>query len=502
MDEFNNNINNDNQDENFESNESVNDIETEEDIDLDVLNDLDSFKEEEDAGILNEFYGVDEPISKDETVENNFFDTETMHPNAYVPNLSFEEARPSKNKTKGLKVFCTLLSFVLVAAISASIGYIAGNNTPNSNSTTKNNAVNIDLEKRPNGEVSSYSEVVGSVTKSVVSILVYSDDDNSAASVASGVVYSKDGYIVTNDHIYDSISNAKFLVRFSDGKEHKASYVAGDVRSDLAVIKLDNKVSNLKPAKFGNSDELIIGEEVVTIGYPSSYGDSETVTSGIISATNRRVTNSSTNYASSFIQTDATINPGNSGGALCNMHGQVIGITSAKLAGDVYDAISYAIPTKTMKRVVESLIKDGAVKDRAKLGITYTELNSINAESMEVPKGVYIASISNDSGLYGQGFSKGDIITHVNDNEITSSEVLLEAIESSRAGDSIKLTIYKSKSKKSKNINVKLSADVGSSSYNKKSSENDDPLEIFDNDEKNNNSSDDSNSKTFDFPLD
>ena len=460
-------------------------LESDEDIELDI-----NFLEDEEVETLNDFYGVNEQVIN----ENDSTHTD-VHVNTYVPNLSFEEARPEKKKSKGLKIFCLILAFVLVASISASAGYIASNYKPSNKASIK-----VNLEKRPQGEVSSYSQVVAKTTQSVVSILVYSDDNDSAASVASGVVYSKDGYIVTNDHIYDSISNAKFLVRFNDGKEYKASYVAGDIRSDLAVIKLDKEVSNLKPATFGNSDEIIVGEEVITIGYPSSFGDSETVTSGIISATNRRVTNSSTNYASSFIQTDATINPGNSGGALCNMHGQVIGITSSKLAGDVYDAVSYAIPTKTMKRVVESLIKDGAVKNRAKLGITYTELNSVTAGSMKLPRGVYIATISKDSGLYGKGFSKGDVITHVNDKEITNSEVLLEVIEQSYAGDSIKLTIHKSKSKKSKNVTVKLSADVGSSSYNKNI--NQDVPDLFDDKGSSHDNSDDNDSKTFDFPLD
>lgn len=507
MDEFNkNNLNDEELESIVEAPNNLEEItQIDDDIKLDVITDLSSVNNDEEVQTLNEFYGVDEPITEEnidnETFDNNSFG-EGHYENTYVPNLSFEEPRPSKTRSKGLKVFIMILSFVLVAAISASAGYIAANYKSSSNSTSKNAVADINLEKRPSGNTDSYAKVIKRAAESVVSILVYSNEDNSAASVASGVVYSKDGYIVTNDHIYDDISNAKFLVKFSNGKEYKASYVAGDIRSDLAVIKLDKNVSDLKPASFGDSDEIIIGEEVVTIGYPSSYGDSETVTSGIISATNRRVTNSTTNYASSFIQTDATINPGNSGGALCNMYGQVIGITSSKLAGEVYEAVSYAIPTKTMKRVVQSLIKDGSVKDRAKLGITYTEINSINAELMNVPTGIYISSISKDSGLYGQGFSKSDIITHVNDKEITNSEVLLEEIESSKAGDSIKLTIYKSKSKKSKDVTVKLSADAGSSSYNTKND--DDPIDFFGSEEKDDkdNSSEDSNSKTFDFPLD
>ena len=474
----------------------------------------DSSTVQEDASESNEFLtevDVNDSLFEQELDDNANDSAESNEEPIETPNIIYHSPKPEKVKNKGLKVFASILVLVLVAAISASAGYIASDykhSTANTSSTNKVEAPKVDLADKPTDKISSYTDVANKVNPSIVSIMVYSSASSEYGS-ASGVIYSKDGYIVTNDHIYDSVPNAKFLVRFSNGKEIKASYVAGDVRSDLAVLKLDEKVKDLKPATFGNSDKLEIGEEVLALGYPSQYGDSVTLTKGIVSAPKRRVSNTTTNYASTFIQTDATINPGNSGGALCNLYGQVIGITSSKLAGDEYDAVSYAIPTTTMKKVVSALIADGSVSYRAKLGITYSEIGTVAAELNKLPKGVYIGTISTDSGLHNKGFGEGDVITHVNGKVIESGDVLLDVIENSVAGDTIELTIYKTAKKTSSTVKVKLGQDKGSSSYSTKESNNSSSSNFgfdfgFGNDNKDSSSSDSSedSSKTFDFPLD
>lgn len=422
----------------------------------------------------------------------------------------YNEPRAEKVKNRGLKVFCLALAAVLVVTLSVCAGYLASEyrgKIGGSSTTTSQNAPKLDLADRPEDDselADNYTEAYKKVQKSVVNILVYSSDSvnesSSKMSIASGVVYSKDGYIVTNDHIYDSISNAKFKVRFYDGKEYDAVFVAGDTRSDLAVLKLKKKVSGLTVATFGDSTKAIVGEQVITVGYPSNYGDDATLTHGILSAVNRRVTGTSTNYASSFLQTDATINPGNSGGALCNMYGQVIGITSSKLTG-TYEATTYAIPTKTMKRVVTGLISDGCVKDRAKLGITYTELNSVTAEANGLPKGLYIGTISSESDLSGKGYSEGDVITYVGGKKITTSDVLLSVIEDAKAGDTIELTIYSAKKKESGDVSVKLLSDKGSSSYNNSSSSKSSGGTSSGSSDKNKSKDSSDNGGTFDFPL-
>lgn len=501
MDDFNKNLNGE-----IENPETGSETEVSSKIEENPLvNDTDSvdFPAEDDI-----FDDVSESLN-DETEREEETPYFSQRINSYVPDYSFSEPRPEKVKNNGLKIFCIILSVVLIVSISISAGYFAA--IYNGDSVgSQVNVPNLQLENRPESDkeiFENFSEAFSNVNKSVVSIMVYSPSGSNKVGSASGVIYSKDGYIVTNDHIYESVPKAKFIVRLYNGKEYKASFIAGDTRSDLAVIKIDDKVSGLKPARFGNSNEVLVGEQVITVGYPSSYGDSATLTHGIISAVDRRVTSSTTSYASSFLQTDAVINPGNSGGALANMYGQVIGITSSKLAGDVYEAVSYAIPTTTMKRVVSALIKDGCVSDRAKLGITYTEVNTLAAEANKLPVGILISSISDESDLEGKGFKEGDVITHVNGVNITNSDILLKVIENSKAGDSLELTIYKSESKRTKTVEVKLLADKGNSSYTtKESAQSGDSLQDFfgeDNQTPEDNKDKDSgSSKPFDFPLD
>ena len=315
--------------------------------------------------------------------------------------------------------------------------------------------------------------------------LAYRGVYNSAGEIsdASGVIYSEDGYIVTNDHIYSEIAAPKFKIYMYDGTEYDAKYVAGDSISDLAVLKIDAK--ELKVAEFGDSREVVFGESVVAIGRPSDATGASSISKGIISSVSRRMTTTSS-YSTNFIQTDSAINPGSSGGALVNMYGQVVGITSSKLAGEEYDAVGFAIPTVTMKRVVEQLISDGAVKDRAKLGISYTEIDSVTAEiSGKSTVGLLIAEVTDDSDLHGKA-TAGDIITHIDGKEITNDDIVLDTLEALKAGDKITLTVV-SQNGMSKDYIVTLKANVGHSSYS-------DTL-------KEPNGSSSNNNGTFDFPY-
>ena len=218
----------------------------------------------------------------------------------------------------GNKIFALILAAILIMTACFSAGYFYGiNKTPN---------VSVALDERPTENALNTSEVYNKVNPSVVGIIIYNTEGES--SMASGVVYSKDGYIVTNDHIYSGIQNAKFKIYTSDGKELDATYVAGDTRSDLAVLK--TKDSILTPAVFGNSDECIVGEGAVAIGRPAGATNKSNISKGVICGLNVRVTSASTSYSEKFIQTDTAINPGSSGGALCNMYGQVIGIMLMK----------------------------------------------------------------------------------------------------------------------------------------------------------------------------
>lgn len=387
-----------------------------------------------------------------------------------------------KPMNKGLKIFAAVMAAVILLTGASATGYFLGKSK--SNPTLRGN-VKIDLAAKPaDTDEMTAAQVYDKVNASVVGITVYNTAGDSAQ--ASGVFYSEDGYIVTNDHIYSEVGAPKFKVYTSDGKQYDAKYVSGDKISDLAILKIDG--NGFAAAEFGDSEQLIYGESVVAIGRPSDATEASSITKGIISSVARRV-KTTTSYSAKLIQTDSAINPGSSGGALVNMYGQVIGITSSKLAGVVYDAVGYAIPTKTMKRICSELIKDGKVVSRAKLGITYTAINSVTAEISGYSNvGLYVASVSEDSDLYGK-VSEGDTITRINDIEVTNDDVVLDIIDNCSAGDKITVTVI-TKAGAEKSFDAVLKANIGESSYS---------TEI----NSDNTSSDNSSSSggTFNFPF-
>lgn len=356
--------------------------------------------------------------------------------------------------SKGLKIFAVIMAAVIMLTGASLAGYYLGRNSAPSG---KNYSVNLAAKPADTDEMTA-AQVYEKVNDSIVGILVY--NTAGAGSQASGVIYSEDGYIVTNDHIYSEVPSPKFRIYTADGKEYDAKFVAGDKVSDLAVLKMD--ASGFKAAQFGDSSELVFGENVVAVGRPSDATDRSSITKGIISSTGRRVRNN-TNYSSKLIQTDSAINPGSSGGALVNMYGQVIGITSSKIAGVDYDAVGYAIPTTTVKRIAEELIGKGKVVSRAKLGITYTAVNSVAAEINNLDYvGLKVASVAEDSDLYGK-LKEGDIITQINGIDVTSDEIVLDIIEQSSAGD--KITVTAVSGGKSVTYDAVLKANTSESSY-------------------------------------
>lgn len=374
-------------------------------------------------------------------------------------------SRPvDRNSNTGLKVFFSMLAVIVALIIAVSAGYIFGNNNGSTKkhygySVTTSTAGKSDSEYQSNK-----SNVFDNVNPSVVGITVYSD--STAAGYASGVIYTTDGYIVTNDHIYSDVASALFLVTLYDGSTYDAEFVAGDTRSDLAVLKID--ADGLKKATFGNYDEVTAGEEVISVGYPQGISAGAILTSGTVSASGVRFTSTSS-YSMKMIQTDAPINPGNSGGALVNMYSQVIGIPSVKMTGYSYDNVGYAIPSSTVVAVADSLIKYGYVEGRGRLGITYYEIDSVTAKLQDIPSGLQVKEINDDSDLSGKGIQTGDIITHINDVRITSSSVALDIIESTKAGETMSFTVYHmSSSKTSETVYATLLPDPGNSSYTNK----------------------------------
>ncbi len=397
-----------------------------------------------------------EPIA--ETVEKPHYER-TVEPLAPIsPIIERQDYQPMEREktSRGMKVFAILVAALVLLSGAVTTGYFLGI------SRFENSGQSVDLAKKPNpDEAKTVSQVYQKANPSVVGVYVY--NQKGIQGMASGVIYSKEGYIITNDHIYADVQNPRFKVYTHDGKMHTATFVAGDVRSDLAVLKIDDP-TGIQPAVFGNSKEVAVGETVVAVGRPNGATLPTTASEGIVSATDRRIA-TTTNYNGTFIQTDSAINPGSSGGALYNLYGQVVGITSAKLVGDEYEGVGFAIPTAVVKPIVDSLIKHKKVKNRAKLGISYLAIDPLTAEMTDSPCGLKISEIDPSSDLYGKVIQIGDVITHVNGIEITDSNLILEVIETSKPGDTINLRAYSVSKKKSFDISVKLLADQGSSSY-------------------------------------
>ncbi len=264
----------------------------------------------------------------------------------------------------------------------------------------------------------------------------------------TGIIMSEDGYIVTNAHcIYDDSSTyhageaIEVSVLFSDESEHEAKIIAYDVETDIAILKVDE--TGLKPATFGDSDELRKGELVIAVGNPLGFDLFGTVTSGIVSDCDRMI--NINDKKMNLIQTDAAINSGNSGGPLLNSCGQVIGINSAKMSSSYGSAsiegLGFAIPITEAKHIVDELLNNGYVSGRPQLGITTTEITETYSNYFNIPMGVYIREVVAGGAADLAGIQIGDVIIAVEDEPIKTTEELNEIKNRYKAGDTITLTI-------------------------------------------------------------
>lgn len=233
------------------------------------------------------------------------------------------------------------------------------------------------------------------------------------ASVGSGVIISKDGYIVTNNHVVENVDSISVTLPQSD-MEYKAKLIGKDPKTDLAVIKIE--ANNLSAVSFSNSDELLEGDVVFALGNPFGVGFS--VTSGIISALNKD--NIGLNQYENFIQTDASINPGNSGGALVDTRGALVGINSAILSrGGGNNGIGFAIPSNMVKDVAKKLIEKGKI-ERGFLGVSITALKGDSKKVYKNSEGALITDVQKGSSADEAGLKRGDLVLKVNDKNIKS----------------------------------------------------------------------------------
>ncbi len=290
-----------------------------------------------------------------------------------------------------------------------------------------------------------------------------SEDDSSIspAGEGSGIIISKDGYIVTNQHVIADATSLKVVT--SEGLTYEAELVGEDTQTDLAVIKV-NTDDELTPAEFGSSEDLQVADEVMAIGNPGGLQLNSSVTFGHISALNRQIEDSETGYTMKCIQTDAAINPGNSGGALVDMNGYVVGINSSKIVATEYEGLGFAIPSDTVQPVVSDLMEYGYVKDRPMLGISGQYVDSMTASFYNLPAGYYVVQVNSENAQKA-GLQRGDVITAIDDTQVTSVNTISTYIANKKPGDTVTLTVNRSTSGEGTvQIELVLSENTGKSS--------------------------------------
>ena len=289
----------------------------------------------------------------------------------------------------------------------------------------------------PPEEDLTYQEIYDRNIAAIASIRAY---QTGGGSTGTGVVMTADGYIITNYHVIQGSYEVEVLL--SDDSVHQALLVGGDQTNDLAVLKID--AGGLTPAQFGDSDLLQVGDAALAIGNPLGEELRGTMTDGIISAINRDV--NVDGYTMSLLQTTAALNSGNSGGALINDHGQVVGITNLKMEGydSTVEGLGFAIPTTTVKEVVDALIAYGQVENRPTIGITGYTVTAEMAAGFDGPQGVAVQTVREGSDAQMQGILPGDIIVEANGETITTMEQLQALKDSLSVGDVLSLRIWRS----------------------------------------------------------
>jgi len=275
-------------------------------------------------------------------------------------------------------------------------------------------------------------------------------EEQPSASLGSGVIVSKDGYILTNHHVIESAD--KIEVALSDGRHAKGRVIGSDPETDLAIIKIDLPGAPLPVITFGHSDQARVGDIVLAVGNP--FGVGETVTMGIVSGLKR--SHLGLNTFENFIQTDAAINPGNSGGALVDVDGNLIGINSAIYSPNGGSlGIGFAIPASTAMKVMEQIIQTGSVT-RGWIGVGVQDLTPELAESFKLGnlQGVLISEVVRGGPADKAGVKRGDLLTMINDKPLTDSTTMLDVISAITPGTTVPLKLMRNQTEKVLQITV------------------------------------------------
>ena len=344
---------------------------------------------------------------------------------------------------------------------------LIGNQSTSSISTTNNSSTKSDgyvkqtsLENYSDTSVYAANKILPSIVGikieyTVNSTSIFGRTGSSTASASgSGIIISEDGYILTNNHVVSSSSSESnyyyqiseatkvTVTLFNDETEYEAKIVGQDEQTDLAVIKIEK--SGLTKAEFADSDDVKVGEFAMAVGNPINM--TSTVTTGIVSAVNRKITDSD-GKTYTCIQTDAAINSGNSGGALVNAQGKVIGINTLKLSGSGIEGIGFAIPINSTTDITSQLIQYSKVR-RPYIGISGIDLDESTAKKYNLVVGVYVKSVEDFSSAEKGGLKSGDVIVEADGKSISSMDELNEIKNSHQIGDTMNLKINRDGSAK------------------------------------------------------
>lgn len=385
---------------------------------------------------------------------------------------------PPKKQPKGFSLLTVVVSVVLAAIIGAACATatctsLLQNNkdgkTGNKESSgiTTSDDVAISNPDNVTIDVSDVDTTIGiaiaeKVTPSVVGIrttVMYSSyfGEQESSGEGSGVIYTSDGYIITNYHVIEeaveyAAEDDAIQVFLSDDPEkgYPATVIGYNISNDLAVIKINGK--NLPAIELADSSKLQVGQYCMAIGNPGGLQFMGSATWGIVSGLNR-VLSDGGGAGTELIQTDAAINPGNSGGALVNIEGKLIGINSSKLVSESVEGMGFAIPSNTTKDICDKIISKEADPDPY-VGVTISQYDAATLQRYGYPVGAWIYSVVKDSPAEAAGIRRGDIITEFNGVEITNYTVLLDAIADCTPGETVKVKFYRASSDRYQTVNL------------------------------------------------
>lgn len=326
--------------------------------------------------------------------------------------------------------------------------YVQSNESMNPSSTSDQQLTGYNNGDK---DIVNIADAVGPSVIAITSKVAYQDYFNNVSyseGAGSGVIFKKDAefiYILTNNHVIDNAE--ELVVEVKKNTFANATVVGKDRSTDVAIIKIAIKdmaadvAKALKPAVFGNSDALRVGETAIAIGNPLGYNNSVTV--GVISALDREL---KAQNSLKLIQTDAAINPGNSGGALVNGQGEVIGINSIKISNEQVEGIGFSIPINAIKPLIEEILSKGYIS-RPYLGIMGADISKEASELYEIPIGVMVRSVVEGSGAAKGGVKEGDIIISVNNTRINAMTDLSSVLVKLKIGETVKVKVVRDQSK-------------------------------------------------------